>query len=83
MRFLVDNALSPAVAVLLTDAGHNAVRVRTLNLPHAQDIAVFEHAAGDDRVVVSVDTDFGTLLAFRADPAQPMIVVATAGRSTI
>jgi len=32
MRFLVDNALSPALAVLLTDAGHDAVHVRSLNL---------------------------------------------------
>ena len=66
MRFLVDNALSPALAVLLTDAGHDAVHVRSLNLQHAQDIAIFEQAAGDDRVVVSADTDFGTLLATRS-----------------
>jgi predicted nuclease of predicted toxin-antitoxin system len=65
MRFLVDNALSPALAVLLTDAGHDAVHVRSLNLQHAQDIAIFERA-GDDRVVVSADTDFGTLLATRS-----------------
>ncbi len=66
MRFLVDNARSPALAVLLTDAGHDAVHVRALNLQHAQDIAIFEQAAGDDRVVVSADTDFGTLLATRS-----------------
>lgn len=35
MRFLIDNALSPALAVLLTDAGHDAVHVRSLGLQHA------------------------------------------------
>jgi predicted nuclease of predicted toxin-antitoxin system len=66
MRFLVDNALSPALAALLTEAGHDAVHVRALNLQHAQDIEIFERAAADGRVVVSADTDFGTLLATRS-----------------
>jgi predicted nuclease of predicted toxin-antitoxin system len=66
MRFLIDNAAPPALAALLTEAGHDAVHVRALNLQHAQDIEIFERAAADDRVVVSADTDFGTLLATRS-----------------
>lgn len=66
MRFPVDNALSPALAALLTEAGHDGVHVRSLDLQHAQDIEIFESAAADGRVIVSADTDFGTLLAARS-----------------
>ena len=65
MKFLVDNALSPALAVLLNDAGHDALHVRDVGLAKAEDKAIFDLAAADERVVVSADTDFGTLLAAR------------------
>lgn len=65
MRFLVDNALSPALALLLTEAGHDGLHVRSLGLQHARDVDIFDRAASDDRIVVSADTDFGTLLAAR------------------
>jgi predicted nuclease of predicted toxin-antitoxin system len=65
MRFLVDNALSPVLATLLSQAGHDALHVRTIELQRAEDIVIFDKAAADDRIVVSADTDFGTLLAAR------------------
>jgi predicted nuclease of predicted toxin-antitoxin system len=65
MRFLVDNALSPVLATLLSQAGHDALHVRTIELQRAEDIVIFDKAADDDRIVVSADTDFGALLAVR------------------
>jgi predicted nuclease of predicted toxin-antitoxin system len=65
MRFLVDNALPPVLATLLSRAGHDALHVRTIGLQRAQDNVIFDKAAAEDRIVVSADADFGALLAVR------------------
>jgi hypothetical protein len=66
VRFLIDSALSPALAALLQQSGHDASHVRDLGLQHADDEVIFERAAAEHRIVVSADADFGTLLAMRS-----------------
>lgn len=63
MRFLVDANLSPRLAISLTEAGHDAVHVTTLGMSRATDTEILEVAEQDNRVIISADTDFGTLLA--------------------
>jgi len=74
MRFLIDNALSFRVAELLRAAGQEAVHVRELDLGTAADSIIFERACIEDRVIVSADTDFGTLLA-ALDTSKPSFIL--------
>lgn len=65
MRFLIDNALSSSIAEGLNEAGHDAVHVREIGLASATDDEILSHAKKEKRVIVSADTDFGTLLALK------------------
>ena len=62
MRFLVDQALSHRIASMLPIAGHDAVHVRDIGLATASDPVIFDRALADNRIIVTQDTDFGTLL---------------------
>jgi predicted nuclease of predicted toxin-antitoxin system len=65
VKFLIDNALSPRIAERLKRAGHDAMHVRNIGLASASDEKVFARAAQEERIILSADTDFATILALR------------------
>jgi len=74
VRFLIDECLSPTLATLLRDHGHDAVHLVELDSLGAPDLVVMRLAREQRRILVSADTDFGELLAMSND-VMPSVVL--------
>ena len=75
MRLLLDNNLSPRLVDVLAKEGWDVAHVGPLGLRAARDRTVLEAARVDNRVLVSADTDFGTLLAASRDSGPSVVLV--------
>jgi predicted nuclease of predicted toxin-antitoxin system len=61
MKFLVDRCAGTTLAGWLKAEGHDVVEVAALGVDPG-DEALLALAAGDGRVLVTIDTDFGKLV---------------------
>jgi predicted nuclease of predicted toxin-antitoxin system len=74
LKFLIDNALPPQLAELLLAAGHDAVHVRAYAMQTATDERIVARARDENRIVVSADSDFSTILAAQ-DADRPSFIL--------
>lgn len=73
-RFIVDNSLSPSIAVAVRENGFDAAHVRDYGMAAASDAEIMARAVDEGRVVIAADTDFGDLLALSGAPAPSVIM---------
>jgi predicted nuclease of predicted toxin-antitoxin system len=74
VKLLLDANLSPKVARLLKQAGHDAIHVGDIGLLSAPDPEILQAAAKEERVLLTADSDFGALLAL-GSLASPSVVL--------
>jgi predicted nuclease of predicted toxin-antitoxin system len=74
LRFLANENIAGPVVAALRAAGHDVLWIKE-SMPGAQDPVVLAHAQTEQRIVVTIDKDFGEL-AFRSRlPAQCGVVL--------
>lgn len=61
MKFLVDRCAGHRLAEWLRSQGHDVVEMASLG-PDPGDRAILDKAAAEERVLVTIDTDFGLLI---------------------
>jgi len=82
VRLLIDEALQDAVAHLLDEEGHDTRHVRLLGMAGSTDDEVMAVALREGRVLVTTDTDFGTILALTGAAGPNVLLLRGIGDST-
>jgi predicted nuclease of predicted toxin-antitoxin system len=67
-KLLTDENIHPAVVQFLRSQGFDVLDVATANLQGGLDVDVLRHAVTEGRVVVTHDSDFGTLAMLAGEP---------------
>jgi len=78
VKFLLDANLSPEVARLLKEAGHDAIHVGDIELLSAPDPEIMQAAAKEDRILLTADADFGALLALGSLASPSVLLLRSA-----
>ena len=67
MKFLVDRCAGRRLAEWLRNSGYDVAEAREI-VPDPGDRALLEKAAAEDRILVTIDTDFGALIHLNGVP---------------
>jgi predicted nuclease of predicted toxin-antitoxin system len=81
VRLLLDESLSARMAAHLSAADHDVLHVGDIGLLGATDDVVLEAAHQQRRVLVTADTDFGSLLALSQSHSPSVLLLRRGGRS--
>jgi len=63
MRWLLDQGLPRSAATILSASCEDAVHVGDIGMAEAPDTSILRHALTEDRILVTLDADFHSLLA--------------------
>ncbi len=73
MRWLLDQGLPQSATGLLNQSGHDAVHVGHFGMAKASDTEILKLGRDDDRIVVTLDADFHSILVHSRE-GKPSVV---------
>lgn len=73
MKLLLDQGIPRSAAKLLRDANFDTLHVSEIGMSAAEDQEIIERAREEERIVVTLDADFHTLLALN-DATEPSVI---------
>jgi hypothetical protein len=82
MKIKLDENIGRRGLELLRLAGHDVMTVRDQNLQGARDETLFRVCAGEDRVLITLDHDFGQVLRFPPERGGGLVVLEPGARIT-
>lgn len=75
MQFKIDENLPIEIAELLTNAGYNAKTINEQQLQGARDPVLIDACKNENRVLVTLDTDFADIRAYPPQEFSGIIVL--------
>lgn len=66
--------ISPKTVEFLNNLGHEAVRLTDIDMMHAEDEDIIEYARTEKYVILTMDLDFGELLAIKR-LSEPSVII--------
>ena len=73
MKLLLDQGLPRSAATLLSERGIDTIHVGEIGLWAAEDAEIILQARQDERIVVTLDADFHSILAFN-NASSPSVI---------
>ncbi len=74
MKFLADMGVSLFTVAWLRERGHDAVHLREEGLQRLPDAGILLKARQENRIILTMDLDFGALLAINQEPFPSVIL---------
>lgn len=82
MKFLLDENIPPSLATKLKEVGYETRHVFDIGLNASPDFSIADFAASNDEVIITHDTDFGTILALTGH-IRPSVILFRWQKTTI
>lgn len=82
MKIKLDENIGRRGVELLKLAGHDVATVRDQNLQGARDETLFDVCAGEERVLITLDHDFGQVLRFPPERGAGLVILEPGPRMT-